>query len=125
METNNPIKIKVTGAIMLTDELRSFIDEKLEKLFKLIPESDTTALAEVEVESTANSRVGDSFRAEITFTFTGGMARAEAKRETLHAAIDEAVSEARRELRRARGKSRDLMRHGAAQVKEFFRNFGK
>jgi len=123
METNNPVKIKVTGAILLTDELRTFIDEKLYKLFKLIPESDTTALAEVEIESTANSRVGDSYRAEITFTYAGGMARAEARRETLHTAIDEAVGEARRELRRAKNKRHDLARRGAAQVKEFFRNF--
>jgi len=123
MKTNSRIKIKVTGAILLTDELRSFIDEKIQKLFKLIPESDTAALAEVEIESTANSRIGDSYRAEITFTFSGGMARAEAKREVLHVAIDEAVAEARRELRRAKSKHRDLARRGAAQVKEFFRNF--
>lgn len=117
-----PVKIKTTGAVVLTDELTAFINEKARKLAKLIGENDTTALIEVEVESLPNSRLGGSYRAEITATFTGGMARAEAKRETLHAAIDEAVGEARRELRRSRGKHRDLVRRGAAEVKEFFRN---
>lgn len=120
-----PVKIKTTGAVLLSAELRSFIDEKTRKLAKLIAPDDTAALLEVEVESTANARVGDSYRAEITVTFKGGMARAEAKSDTLHAAIDEAVLEAKRELRRARNKNRDLVRRGAAQVKEFFRNFGK
>lgn len=120
-----PVKIKTTGAVLLSAELRSFIDEKTRKLAKLIEHNDTTALIEVEVESTANARVGDSYRAEITATFKGGMARAEAKSDILHAAIDEAILEARRELRRARNKNRDLVRRGAAQVKEFFRNFGK
>lgn len=118
------VTLKATGAVMLTDELRSFIEEKVQKLEKLLDPSDTTVLAEVEVESVSQSRTGDLFRAEINLTFTGGFARAEASRETLHAAIDEAVAEAKREVRRTRTKHRDLVRRGAARVKDFFRRFG-
>jgi ribosomal subunit interface protein len=117
------MKLKVTGAVLLTDELRSFVEEKVAKLEKLLDSADTTVLAEVEIGSVSQSRTGDMFRAEINLSFTGGFARAEAVRESLHAAVDEAVDEARREVRRARTKHRDLMRRGAARVKEFFRRF--
>jgi ribosomal subunit interface protein len=118
------LKLKATGAVMLTDELRTFVEEKTGKLEKLLDPADTTTLCEVELESVSQSRTGDSFRAEINLSFTGGFVRAEAKRETLHAAVDDAVLEARRELKRARTKHRDLVRRGAARVKDFFRRFG-
>ncbi len=124
MTSDLPIKIKTTGAVVLTEELRSFIAEKVGKLSKLLDASDTSALAEVEVESIADSRDGDVYRAELNISVAGGFVRAEAKRVTLHAAVDEAVAEARRALRKARTKHRDLVRQGAAQVKEFFRKLG-
>jgi ribosomal subunit interface protein len=123
--TDMPIKIKTTGAVVLTEELRSFIADKVGKLSKLLDPSDTTALVEVEVQSIANSREGDMYRAEINLSVEGDLLRAVAKRVTLHAAIDEAVAEARRQLRKAKVKHRNLIRRGAAQVKEFFRRFGK
>ena len=118
------ITLKTTGAVLLTDELRSFIEGKVRKLEKLLDPADTTVLAEVEVGSVSQSRTGDTFRAEINLTFTGGFIRAEASRESLHAAVDETVDEARREVRRMRTKHRVLIRRGAARVKEFFRRFG-
>ena len=117
------ITIKATGAIMLSDELRAFVEEKVRKLEKLLDPADTTALAEVELESVNQSRTGDSFRAEIHLSYAGGFTRAEAKKESLHAALDEAVAEARRSLRRNRTKHRDLVRRGAVKVKDFFRKF--
>lgn len=120
------IKIKTTGAVVLTDELRQFVELKVGKATKLLDPTDTTALAEVEIGTTsAGQRTGDVFRAEINLSFEGGMVRAEAVRDTLHAAIDEAVGEARREVKKFRGKHRDLARRGAASVKNFFRRFGK
>ena len=120
-----PIKIKTTGAVILTEELRSFISDKVGKLSKFLSPSDTTALVEVELESLANSREGNLYRAEINLSVRGELNRSEAKRLTLHAAVDEAVAEARRSLRKSRVKHRNLIHHGAAQVKEFFRRFGK
>lgn len=117
------IKIKATGSVMLSDEVRSFVEEKVQKLARLLDTSDTSVLAEVEVGSVSQARTGDSFRAEINLSFAGGFVRAEAIRETLHTAIDEAVAEAQREVRHKRTKHRDLVRRGAARVKDFFRYF--
>lgn len=119
------LKIKVTGAVILTDELRAFLDKKVEKLGVFVKD-DPTAIVEVEVGTTSSGqRTGDVFRGEVHATFTGGNVYAEAVRDTLHGAIDQAIGEARRELRKTRGKNRDLMRRGAARVKGFFRSFGK
>lgn len=120
-----PLKIKTTGAIILTEELRSFIADKVGKLEKFTDPADGSLLAEVEVESLAESRGGDLYRAELNISIAGELVRAEARRATLHAAIDEAVAEARRSLRKSRIKHRDVIRRGAARVKEFFKRFGK
>ena len=109
---------------MLTDEVRSFVEDKVGKLQKILNQNDTTLMTDVEIGTVSGSRTGDLFRAELNITFAGGGVRAEASRETLHAAIDEAVAEARGEIRRTRTKHRDLIRRGAASVKEFFKRFG-
>ncbi len=115
--------IKATGSVMLTEEVRSFVEEKTEKLGKLLDPKDTTVLAEVELEALSQQKAGTFFRAEINLSFAGGFVRAEASRETLHAALDEAVSEVRREVLGARSKRRNLVRRGAARMKDFFRRF--
>lgn len=118
-------KIKVTGSVVLTDELSTLIEKKMSKLAVFL-KGDTTALANVEVGTTsAGQRTGDVYRAEVHLTFAGGDAYAEATTNTLHAAIDQAAAEARRELRKRKSKERDIVRRGAAQVKDFFRNFGR
>lgn len=118
-------KIKVTGSVILTDELTQHIDKKIQKLNTFL-KNDSTALIEVEIGTTSNGqRTGDVYRGEIHATFGGGDVYAEATHNTMHGAIDSAVSEARRELRKKLGKSRTLLRRGEAQVKDFFRNFGK
>jgi ribosomal subunit interface protein len=118
------IKIKGSGSVLLTDELKQFIDEKLKKIEKIIG-GDSTALVEVEVGTVTSHRTGEIFRAELNVSFAGTMARAEATREMLHAAIDKAVSEARREVRKIRSKERTMTRRGSAAVKDFLRKFGR
>src|SRR3989344_79866 len=115
------INIKATGSVLLTGEVRRFVEEKVGKLGKLLDPSDQTVLVEVEVGSVSQSRTGDSYRAEINLTFAGGFVRAEATRETLHAALDDA----QREIRHTRTKHRDLMRRGAAKFKDFLRYFNR
>lgn len=119
------LKTKVTGAVVLTDELTSFLQKKAGKLEVFVKE-DTAAIAEIEVGTTsAGQRTGDVYRAEVHVTFTGGDVYAEATRDTLHKAIDESFKEARRELRKGKSKNRDMVRRGAAEVKHFFQNLGK
>ena len=118
-------KVKVTGSVILSDELSAYIEKKVEKLAVFL-KKDPAAICEVEVGTTsAGQRTGDVYRGEVHVTFTGGDAYAEAVAGNLPAAFDQAVMEARRELKKAKGKNRDLVRRGAGQVKDFFRNFGK
>lgn len=119
------IKIKVTGSVILTEELHSFIEKKLKKVEPFL-KKDPTALASIEIGTTsAGQRTGDVFRGEIHLTFAGGDLYADATHTTLHGAVDKTFSEMRRELKKFRGKNRALVRKGAARVKGFFRNFGK
>ncbi|MEK7613838.1 MAG: ribosome-associated translation inhibitor RaiA [Patescibacteria group bacterium] len=119
------IKIKTTGSVVMTDELRAFIEKKLEKV-SIFVRKDDAAIVEVEVGTTsAGQRTGDVYRAEAHITFSGGDVYADAITNTLHGAIDRAVSEARRELKKKKGKDRDMVRKGASEVKKFFRTFGK
>ena len=118
-----PIKIKTTGAVLLNEEVRSYADEKIQKLSKFVDMSDTTMLMDVELEALPK-KTGENFRAELNFSSNGKVLRMEAKGETLHAAIDEAVEEGARRLRHLKGKHTDVMRRAGAEIKEFFRKFG-
>lgn len=116
-----PITLKASGAVMLTDEVREYVEDKIKKIEKVTDKADTTLRADIELGTTGGSRTGEQYRAEINLKFSGGFARAEATRDTLHAAIDEAVEEVRGEVRKSVTKHRDLVRRGAAKVKDIFR----
>lgn len=119
------IKIKTSGSVVMGEELTAFIQKKLEKVSVFLKHDDA-AICEVEVGTTsAGQRTGDVYRAEVHVTFSGGDAYADATASTLHAALDRTMSEARRELKKKKGKDRDMVRKGAAEVKRFFRTFGK
>ncbi len=108
--------------MVLNDEVRSYVNEKIQKLSKLVDMSDTTMLMDVELEALPK-KTGENFRVEMNFSSNGKVLRMEAKGETLHAAVDEAVEEGARRLRHLKGKHEDVMRRTGAQVKDFFRNF--
>ena len=119
------INLKTSGAIVLTDELRAFVEKKSAKLTQLIGSKDATALADIELgTSVGGQKVGNVYRAEINLQYADGFVRAEATRDTMHNAIDVAVGEARAELRKKVGRKRDLMRRGAAKVKGLLHRFG-
>ncbi len=117
------IILKTKGSVVLTNEIRGFVDERVGRVEKFFDDPET-ALVEVELGTTAGGqRTGDVYRAEINIKMNGGFFRAEASRDTLHSAIDEAFDEVRQELRKSKTKKRDLMRRGAGKVKDFFRKF--
>ncbi len=118
-----PTRIKTTGDILLTDEVRAYVDQKLVRLEKLIDEEETTNLFEIELAALP-PKTGALFRAEINFSSRGKVLRAEAKGNTLHAAIDIAVDDTARRLRHLKTKHSDLLKKGGAAVKDFFRNLG-
>lgn len=115
--------LKGSGSLVLTDEVRGYLDQKLDRVEKLINENDTAVKLDVELGTVSNARTGNMFRAELNFSFSGGFIRAEETCDTLHAAIDAAVDELVHELKKKVGKQRDLMRRGASKVKDFFRYF--
>ena len=117
-----PIKIKTTGAVLLNEEVRSYVDEKVQKLWKFIDQNDTTTLMDVELEALPKKN-GENFRTELNFSSNGKVLRIEVKGETLHAAIDKAVEDAARRLKHLKSKHIDMMRRAGAEVKEFFRKF--
>lgn len=116
-----PTTLKATGAVMLSDEVRDYVEQKMQKVEKVVDKSDTSVRADIELGTTGGARTGEQYRVEINLKFAGGFARAEATRETLHTAIDEAVEEVRGEVHKHVTKHRDLSRRGASKVKDFFR----
>ena len=104
-----PIKIKTTGSILLNEEVRAYVEEKIQKLQKLVDMSDTTMLMEVELEALPK-KTGEPFRAEMNFSSNGKVLRMESTGETLHGAIDGAVEEGARRLRHLKGKHTDIVR---------------
>lgn len=116
-----PTRLMASGSVVLTDDLKAFIEEKVEKLEKVLDPNDTSVKADIEVGTTGGARTGEQFRAEINLSFAGGFVRAEATTESLRTSIDEALDEARRELKTARTKKRGLVRRSAARMKDFLR----
>lgn len=117
------IKIKTKGNIPLTRELEAFVHEKIGKLAKLIPEGDTTALFEVDLEERSH-KSGPNYRAEVNYSSNGKVLRAEATEEVLHAAVDRVVEELWGRLRHLKTKHSDMARKTGAQVKGFLKRFG-
>lgn len=117
-----PLKIKTTGAVLLDEEVRAYLDEKIQKLWKFVDQDDTTMLMEVELEALPK-KTDENFRAELNFSSNGKVLRVESKGETLHSAVDGLIEESKRRLKHLKEKHIDLVRRGGAQIKEFFKNF--
>ena len=115
--------LKGTGSVVLSDEIRSYLDQKLERIARLVDPSDSAVKLDIELCTVSNARTGNMFRTEMNFSWSGGYIRSEESCDTLHASIDAAVDELSRELKKKIGKQRDLMRRGASKVKDFFRYF--
>jgi ribosome-associated translation inhibitor RaiA len=110
-----PIKIKKTGTIEGVRATEAVVKEKIQTLAKLIPKSDTTTLAEVELEALKEKRGG--FRVEINISSQGKMFRVEAKRPTIRIALDAAIEDLRREFRRMKTKKLYFARSEARKEK--------
>ena len=116
-------RIKMTGDVHLSEELRSYVETKLSRLEKLIDASDTTNLFEVELQALP-SKTPEPFRAEVNFSSHGKVMRMEATGETMHAAIDAVIDEGANRLRHLKTKRSDLIKKGGSTIKDFFRNLG-
>ena len=108
--------------VELTDDLRTYTEEKMEgigKLLQHVPEENLRAEIEFSRKSTQQS--GDVFRADITIHAPRERTHAVGHGESLNAALDDAQEDVIRRLRREKGKRTDLFRHGAARIKKMVR----
>ena len=64
------INLKATGSVVLTEELREFVAEKVRKIEHLLDSKDTSTMADIELATTTRGqKTGDVFRAEINLQF--------------------------------------------------------
>jgi len=118
------IHIKTTD-FELTENLRSYIDEKLGSLERFSKKYGEAFEARLEIgRTTRHHREGNVFRAEVNIRVPGTMLRAESERTDIYAAIDEIRDEMERQLKEYRGKLFAKFKRGARVLKDFLR-FGK
>lgn len=105
--------------ITITPDVQGYLDKRLSSLEQLIDRDDSGVVCNVELERSVHHRRGDVFRAEITLRTRNGVHRADAKGESIEAAIDKVRDEVVRELRRGKRKRMHLLRRGGAALKDF------
>jgi ribosomal subunit interface protein len=119
------INIKITN-FEITQEVRDYIDEKLDSIAKLavIENEDTEIKCDIELEMTREQQSGEIWRAEMNLSVGGEKFRAESRGQTIFAALDELKDEMSKLLRRNKKKRFDMVRRSGAKMKEWMR-FGR
>ena len=111
-----------TTNITADDELKEYLAKRLSKLEQLIDDSDTAALADVELEKYSGQNTGKIYRAEINLKLSGEYLRAESEAEAIRDAIDKIQEKMIREVRKADEKQRDQARAGAREAKQILQD---
>lgn len=115
------LNIKSTN-MRMTPAIKSYVEEKVALIEKLIDPADTSVGANVEVgRTTKHHQSGDVFRAEINLHIAGRNLRAVSKQQDLYAAIDEMKDDVTRQLRVGKRKRIDFTRRGGAKLKKMIR----
>lgn len=119
-----PTEVKATG-LELTPAIKSYVEEKLLQVEKLVDISTGGVRAEVEVgKTTDHHRHGDIFKAEFNLQVNGSQFRSEVTGADLYAALDEAKDELVRQITSQKDKNQTLFRRGARRLKNLLR-FGR
>ena len=106
-----------------TEEIKKYLDAKLETLEKFVDPADPTHRLDVELAKTTDRhQSGKIFKAEATLSFLGKVFRAVAMAETLHGAIDALEDQLSMELGKAKRKERGVIRRTGARVKELMQD---
>ncbi|MCR4311383.1 MAG: ribosome-associated translation inhibitor RaiA, partial [Candidatus Taylorbacteria bacterium] len=104
--------------ITLTDEIRAYLDKRLEGVRKFLPSEADACIADIELgKTTEHHQTGDIFRAEITIHLKGKSFRAVSEREDLYTAIDDMKDEITRELSSHKDKHLSLLKRGGQKIK--------
>ncbi|MDP3894643.1 ribosome-associated translation inhibitor RaiA [Nocardioides sp.] len=119
------MKITIEAAgIELTPALRTFIENKLKSLVKLVEKLEGKGEAEIVLEvsrTTKHHHKGLVFRAKGNLKFGKTLLRAEATGESLRAAVDILKDELKREIVGFKERFTALAKRGARSVKKDIR----
>ena len=117
--------IKFTN-ITSEEEVKTYIDKKLDKIAKLVEHDQDETIFRIEVgKTTEHHQSGDIYRAELQVKLLGKDYRAEETAEDVYSAIDMAQNELWREIKNDRDKSVTLNRKGGRTIKNLLRRFYK
>lgn len=97
--------------------VEEYLQEKLRAAEKLL---DTAAVCDVELE-TLRDKDAARYRVEANIDTHGTLIRAEARAESMNAAIDEMKDELLRQLKRRSDKKHSAVKRSGAKLKEQFR----
>ncbi len=116
--------IKTTN-LLLTPDVKEYLDSKIEDIDRLIDPNDTSVSAQIELGKTSNHhQSGDIYRAEINLSRGGKYFRAVSEQDTIFAAIDEIKHEIMREIKSYSSKQITMMRRGGAVIKNMMKGIG-
>ena len=89
--------------IEITEAIRTFVEDKIGGLVKLIGHSEASAKVEIGKPS-KHHRSGEVFYAEVNLKMGGNLLRSEAQRDDLYAAIVEAKDELQTQIKKFKDK---------------------
>ena len=116
------INIRTNGDIKLTDDLRDYVEEKINSLDKFINTEGDAVFIEVELLE-GEPEKGRAFRADISITAPGERTHAVGWGDNLNAAIDESKDELARRLRREKKKRLSILKKTGRKIKDMIRGF--
>lgn len=118
------MEVRLQGTNLdLTDELRAFVEEKMEDTYRVLGAMDRDPVqVDIELEKTTRRHPHELedqrlYRAEANITVPGRLIRAEGSADTIRQAIVEMKHRLTREIREWRERVIDERREGARQAK--------
>jgi len=110
--------------IVLTEEIKSYLDSKLATLDKFIDPNDEAYRFAIELaKETERHKKEGVFKAEATLLLNGKQHRAVSLEGTLHNAIDGITAQLHNDLSRAKQKERGAIRRTGLRVKDMMRDW--
>ena len=117
------VHVKTTGWSM-TDEISTYLDEKLSAIEKLVHDPENQTLrCDVELAHDRDQHASVA-RAEMNLFVNGMLYRAQARGATMQAALDGVKDEMQQQLRTSKQKHGSLLRRGGTRLKSWLR-FGR
>lgn len=121
---NNKIQLNAVN-IELTEELKTYIDKKLDSIKKFIDFQDPEVTGDIRLIKDSGSQKGKIYRVEMSFMTIGKKFGVSADGNSLYEAIDEAKDLVLRKASEYKDKKQSLIKRGGVQIKNFLKKFSK